>query len=90
MAALADLVTADAALGDEINQVLALVTQDTALIAQLQGAIGSGNLDPQQQATVDNLFSQINAQHDQIAAALSPPAPTPASAPAPAPAPPAQ
>ena len=74
MATLADLLSADTALGDEINQVLALVQQDAALIASLQGAIGSGNLSADQQAQVDNLFAQINAQHDAIATALAPPA----------------
>lgn len=80
MASISDLVTEDAALADEVNQVLALVQEDSALIAQLQGAIGSGNLDPQQQTDVDNLFAQLTAQHDKIAAALNPPAPAPAPA----------
>lgn len=75
MATLEDVVAADAALGEEVNQVIALVQADAALIAQLQGAIGSGNLSPQQQADVDNVFAQINAQHDSIVAALSPAAP---------------
>lgn len=81
MSSLADAVAADQALGDEITQVLALVQEDTATIAQLQGAIGSGNLPPDQQADVDALVAKINAQHDQIAAALNPPATPPVEAP---------
>lgn len=84
MSTLADLVTEDAALQDEVTQIITLVQTDNALIAQLQGTIGSGNLNPQDQATVDSLFSQLTAQHDSIVAALSPappatnePAPTP-------------
>lgn len=85
MSTIQDLVTEDAALGDEINQVIAAVQADGALIAQLQAAIGSGNLSPQQQADVDNLFAQVTAQHDQIVAALTPAAPAPAPEPVPAP-----
>lgn len=90
MATLADLTAADAALNDEVNAVVALVQTDTELIKNLQGAIGSGNLTADQQATVDALFAQINTQHDTIAAALTgaaPPAPASVPEPVPAPAP---
>lgn len=83
MATLQEVLDADAQVGDEINQVIALLQEDTALIAQLQGQIGSGNLPPEQQANVDNLFTQLQAQRDQINAALNPNIPTPAPAPAP-------
>lgn len=81
MSTLEEVLAADAQLGDEINQVIAAVQADTALIAQLQAAIGSGNLTAEQQANVDNLFGQITAQHDQIVAALTPAAPAPVEAP---------
>lgn len=83
MSSLADLLTEDASLNDEINQVIALVQQDATLINDLKGTIGSGNLNPTQQSQVDALFAQMTAQHDAIVAALQP-APAPAPAPTPA------
>ena len=75
MSTLADLVAEDTALQTEVDAVIAQLAAQNALIAQLQGAIGSGTLSPQDQATVDNLFTQLTAQHDAIVAALNPAAP---------------
>ena len=90
MATLADLTAEDSALNDEVNAVIAALQNQAALIAQLQAAIGSGNLTADQQATVDNLFGQLTTQHDEIAAALAPPVAAPAPEPAPADVPPAE
>lgn len=81
MATLQEVLDADAQVGDEINQVIALLNQDTALIQQLQAQIGSGNLPPDAQLSVDNLFTQLSAQRDQVIAALNPAAPAPVEAP---------
>jgi len=71
VASLQDLTAADATLNDEINQIVALVTADNALITQLQGTLGSGNLTPDQQAQVDALLAQMTAQNATITAALT-------------------
>lgn len=71
MSTLADLLAEDAELTDEVNQIVVLLNEDTQLIKDLQGTIGSGNLTPDQQTAVDSLFAQIGASRDQIKAAIA-------------------
>jgi hypothetical protein len=75
MATLAEAAAVDAELQATLDQVTANDAAQDALILQLQGQIGSGNLPPDQQAIVDNLFTQLSAQRDQAKATLNPAAP---------------
>lgn len=75
MATLAEVLAADTELSAEVGQAIQLLQTDTALIQQLQDAINAGNLSPEAQAQVDQLFGEITANRDALAAALSPPAP---------------
>lgn len=70
MATLAEILAEDNELQTEVDAIVTLLNQDTALIAQLQATIGSGNLPPDLQATADLIFSQVGSQRDQAIAAL--------------------
>lgn len=71
MSTLAEVLAADAQLTDEVNQAIQLIQTDTQLIRDLQGTIGSGNLPPEAQAQVDQIFTDLGTNRDNLVAALS-------------------
>lgn len=91
MATLTEAGAVDADIQTQLDQVVILLNADTALIQDLKGQIGSGNLPPDQQAAVDGLFAQLTAQREQLKSVIladtPAPEPTPEPAPEPTPAP---